>query len=177
MTRARWCPAYLALGSNLDQPAQHLDDAVYDIDTHASINVYRVSDVVRSAPLDGSQQPDYLNAVIGVMTTLNAHALLAACKQIEARHGRDASAPRWSARSLDIDIVALGQQRIDEPALQIPHPGMLTRAFVLLPLLDVAPTLSLPGAGRLQRHAAAVDDTVLTQVAPLNWRSRGSVAL
>ncbi len=177
MSRARWCPAYLALGSNLDHPAQHLRDAVRDLDVHASINVYRASRVVRSAPLDGSDQPDYFNAVVGVMTTLTPHSLLAVCQHIESRHGRDPDAPRWSARSLDIDIVAMGQVQVDEPALQIPHPGATQRAFVLRPLIDVAPSLALPGLGPIGKYVSQVDFSTLQPAPDLVWRSPGAVAL
>lgn len=177
MSRARWCPAYLALGSNLDHPAQHLNDAVRDLDAHPSIGVYRASHVVRSAPLDGSDQPDYVNAVVGIMTTLTPHTLLGACQKIEQQHGREPNAARWSARPLDIDIVAMGNVQIDEPALQIPHPGAVSRAFVLQPLLTVAPCLSLPGVGPIRRYASAVDFSSLQPAPDLVWRSPGAVAL
>jgi 2-amino-4-hydroxy-6-hydroxymethyldihydropteridine diphosphokinase len=157
MTRPRWRPAYVALGSNLDNPRQHLVAAVEDLHRMARTRVYRVSDVVQSKPLDGSDQPEYLNAVVGLLTALDPHQLLDQLQQIERRHGRQPDATRWSARPLDLDLLALGDICVDEDALALPHPRMADRAFVIYPLAQIAPGLTLPGLGRVSRLAAAVD--------------------
>ncbi|MFK8015610.1 MAG: 2-amino-4-hydroxy-6-hydroxymethyldihydropteridine diphosphokinase [Gammaproteobacteria bacterium] len=148
MTPRRWRPAYIALGSNLDSPAEHLSQAVLDLHAAPGVRVYRVSSVVRSAPLDGSDQPDYLNAVTGVLTDLAALELLRICQSIERDHGRSHDRPAWSARPLDLDLIAVGGERRDAAPLQLPHPGAASRAFVLLPLAEVAPHAHLPGLGR-----------------------------
>lgn len=157
MTRQRWRPAYVALGSNLDNPRQHLLDAVHDLHRIENTRVCRVSDLVRSAALDGSAQPDYLNAVAGLLTQLDPQRLFNEMQQIECRHGRAKDAPRWSARTLDLDLLAFGDLRLEEGPLEVPHPRMADRAFVIGPLAQISETLTLPGLGRVSRLLESVD--------------------
>ena len=168
MTDRRWRPTYIALGSNLDDPMAHLQQAVFDLHAIPGLRVFRTSSIVRSAPLDGSDQPDYLNAVVGGLTNLAPLTLLHACKAIEKRHGRKDDAPLWSARPLDLDIIALGDTRCEQKTLSLPHPGAQTRAFVLLPLLDVAPFATIPGLGCVATLTAQIDRANVEMVGRLN---------
>jgi len=102
-------------------------------------------------------QPDYVNAVAGLLTRLCARNLLDALQTIERAAGRHrASAKRWGPRPLDLDILSFGQCRIDEPGLHVPHPGIAERNFVLLPLLELAPGLQIPGLAPLPSLVASL---------------------
>jgi 2-amino-4-hydroxy-6-hydroxymethyldihydropteridine diphosphokinase len=100
-----------------------------------------VSPVVETAPVGGPDQPDYLNAVVAVRGTLTPHGLLAACLDVERRHGREripGRTVRWGPRTLDVDVLLVGDLHVDEPDLTVPHPRMWQRRFVLAPLADLA---------------------------------------
>ena len=101
-------------------------------------------------------QPDFVNAVAGLETTLAADELLAALHAVERRAGRR-RVVRWGPRVLDLDLLTYGEQQIDLPGLRVPHPGIRHRNFVLLPLLSVAPDLEIPGLPPLRRLAAEMD--------------------
>ena len=142
-------PAYIALGSNLGEPAAQLQHAVDAIGKLADSQIERVSNLYRSTAVGPGEQPDYLNAVLCLATTLEPLALLDALQAIESAQGRVRS-ERWAARTLDLDILLYGQQRINEPRLHVPHPAMAERNFVLYPLLQVAGSnLVLPGGTEL----------------------------
>ena len=147
---ALWTPAYVGLGSNLSQPSRQLRAALDCLVATEGIRVYAVSGTYRSAPLGGIEQPDFLNACAALMTCLSARALLETFKGIEAKLGRDPGAQRWGPRTVDLDLLVFGLHRIDEPGLSVPHPGIASRNFVLLPLGDIAPELQVPGLGRLR---------------------------
>jgi len=160
-----WTPAYVGLGSNLSQPSRQLRAALESLAATEGIRVYAVSGTYRSAPLGGIEQPDFLNACAALMTCLSARALLEAFKAIEGRQGREKSAKRWGPRTIDLDLLVFGPHRIDEPGLSVPHPGIASRNFVLLPLRDIAPELQVPELGRVrdlpvpsEPHIAAVGD-------------------
>lgn len=136
--------AVLALGANLGDRAGVLRAAVAELAATAGIEVLAVSDAVETDPVGGPEQPDYLNAVVVVGTSLPPRALLAACQAIEATHGRE-RVVRWGARTLDVDVVAYGRPGEagevvdDDPSLTLPHPRAHERAFVLAPWLAVRP--------------------------------------
>lgn len=153
----RWQPAYVALGSNLDDPAAQLQAAVLAMRALPETRVVLVSPFYRSPPMGPQDQPAFVNAVAGVLTRLAATALLSGLKGIERARGRPADAPRWGPRLIDLDIIALGRQQLAQPGLTIPHAGASARAFVLKPLADIAPALELPGMGRLESLLATVD--------------------
>jgi 2-amino-4-hydroxy-6-hydroxymethyldihydropteridine diphosphokinase len=117
----------------------------------------RTSPLYRSAPLDGSDQPDYINAVSALLTRLDANRLLACLQEIEKAQGRSRGAEKWGPRTLDLDLLVYSSAVIDEKDLKVPHPGIGGRNFVLLPLLDIAPHLTIPGLGRVTGLAAAAD--------------------
>ncbi len=136
----------LALGTNLGSRHQILQAAVNELNEIEGLRVDAVSPVVETDPVGGPDQPDYLNAVVLARTTLAPDALLAACQQIEAGHGRERTI-RWGPRTLDIDVIRYGDRLSDDPALELPHPRAQDRAFVLAPWLAVDPQAWLPSLG------------------------------
>ncbi len=135
--------AYVALGSNLEQPQLQLQKAVTAIADTQHISDVVCSRLYRSDPVGPAGQPDYCNAVVGIVTSLEPLELLDALQSIENAHGRIRSL-RWGPRTLDLDIILFGHRIIESPRLTVPHYQMQVRNFVLCPLLDVAPDLVLP---------------------------------
>jgi dihydroneopterin aldolase / 2-amino-4-hydroxy-6-hydroxymethyldihydropteridine diphosphokinase len=137
-------PAVLALGTNLgDRPAR-LRAAVAGLRAVPGLEVEAVSPVVETDPVGGPEQPDYLNAVVLVTTTLSPRELLAAGLRIESGQGRERTV-RWGPRTLDVDVIRYGDLLSADPVLQLPHPRAQGRAFVLAPWLAVDPGAHLPG--------------------------------
>jgi 2-amino-4-hydroxy-6-hydroxymethyldihydropteridine diphosphokinase len=137
--------AYIGLGSNLNNPLQQVRSAIQQLADEPAVNLHAVSRFYTSQPMGPQDQPDYVNAVIALNTSLAAPDLLQILFKIEWQHGRERHQQiRWGARTLDLDLLLYGDTQLHTPDLQIPHPGICQRAFVLLPLLDIAPTLSLP---------------------------------
>jgi len=140
--------AYIAMGSNLNAPATQLKSALELLSELPDCNIVATSGVYSSAAVGPGKQPDYLNAVVKLATGLSATRLLAATQQIETRQGRVRN-QRWGARTLDIDILLYGQQQIDNTGLQVPHPRMAERNFVLYPLAEVAGEQLILPCGRV----------------------------
>jgi 2-amino-4-hydroxy-6-hydroxymethyldihydropteridine diphosphokinase len=139
--------AYLGLGSNLGDRLAHLQSAVDGLAARAGM-VVAVSAVYETEPMGGPVQPDYLNAVVALDTALDARELLGVAKALEGEAGRDPDGERWGPRPLDIDILMVGDDRVDDPDLVVPHPRIHQRGFVLAPLADVAPGVVVaPAAG------------------------------
>ncbi len=157
MTQTRWLPAYIGIGSNLKKPSQQVASAFEAIGNIPETRLVLRSSLYRSSPLGGVEQPDFVNAVTGILTRLDAHDLLAELKRIEQRRGRERDGPRWGPRVLDLDILVFASHVINEAGLTIPHAGIAERNFVLLPLLEIAPQLEIPGLGRLS--SLPVNDT------------------
>ena len=136
---ARPVPAYVALGANLGDARRTVRQAVQDLGRLPQTRLVRVSSLYRTAPVDSSG-PDYINAVAEVATSLTPHALLAELQRLELAAGRER--PYLNApRTLDLDILLYDDLTLDSPTLTIPHPRMATRAFVLVPLTEIAPQL------------------------------------
>jgi 2-amino-4-hydroxy-6-hydroxymethyldihydropteridine diphosphokinase len=136
MTARSEVTAYIGLGANLGDPVQALHSAIEQIGAAPSVRLLQASSLYRSAPVDASG-PDYINAVAEIATTLTAPSLLAALQAIELNAGRErpyVNAPR----TLDLDLLLYGDASIDSPLLTVPHPRMWARAFVLLPLHEIA---------------------------------------
>jgi 2-amino-4-hydroxy-6-hydroxymethyldihydropteridine diphosphokinase len=146
---------YIGIGSNLNQPLQQVRLALQALARIPGIRLLRRSPWYVSKAVGPGEQPDYLNGVIELDTTLDAPALLHALQQIETRQGRERHI-RWGARSLDLDILLYGDHYLDTPELQIPHPRIRERAFVLAPLADLNPGLQLaePAGGKSATIAA-----------------------
>jgi 2-amino-4-hydroxy-6-hydroxymethyldihydropteridine diphosphokinase len=146
---------YLGLGSNVGDPAAHLRAAVELLGEHG-VEVEAVSSAYVTEPVgEILDQPDFLNAAIRIRTELEPEALLDVCKEVEAERGRSFEAPRHSPRSLDIDLLLLGDLELETERLTLPHREVTTRRFVLAPLLELDPDLTLPDGTRL---ADALDE-------------------
>ena len=142
--------AYIGLGSNLSDPAAQVRQAMAELEGLPEGELLGRSPLYRTAPLGPADQPDYVNAVVRIKTRLSPRGLLEALQAVERAHGRHRDGTRWGPRTLDLDILLYGDERLREPGLQIPHPEMGNRAFVLVPLADVAPRdLGVPGVGPL----------------------------
>jgi 2-amino-4-hydroxy-6-hydroxymethyldihydropteridine diphosphokinase len=154
--------AYIALGGNLGDVATTFAAALACIDALPGTTVHARSSLYRNPPLGGAVQPDYVNAVAAVDTRLPPAELLEALLAIERRYGRirDAGA-RWAPRTLDLDLALYGEQVVDLPGLHVPHPGLHERAFVLVPLAQIAPDAVVPGHGPVRALLAAVDSSTL----------------
>jgi len=149
VTKTTWWPAYIGLGSNLDRPARQIDVAFDCLDALPATRLESRSGLYRSAPFGGVEQADFVNAAAGLLTQLSARELLGELKRIEAARGREPGGVRWGPRVLDLDLLVYAGETIDEPDLEVPHPGIAERNFVLLPLADIAPDLVIPGLGRV----------------------------
>ena len=136
--------AYIALGSNLASPLEHVTSALKAIAAIPESQVVAISSFYRTPPLGPADQPDYLNAAVALETALSAEALLVQTQRIELESGRVRKAERWGPRTLDLDIMLFGRQCIDTPRLTVPHYDMKRRAFMLLPLLEIAPDCQFP---------------------------------
>lgn len=141
--------AYIGLGSNLQNPAQQIQDAMAAIDTIDLTQLLACSSLYRSPPMGPPDQPDYVNAVLAVQTELTPSTLLKNLQAIENDQGRIRQAQRWIARTLDLDILLYADAIINTPDLIVPHYGISERAFVLYPLFEIAPALHIPGKGYL----------------------------
>jgi 2-amino-4-hydroxy-6-hydroxymethyldihydropteridine diphosphokinase len=157
--------AYIALGSNLDDPEEQLRRAVISLAALPQTQLDSISSVYRSAAVGPGMQPDYLNAVARLTTELTAIALLDALQQLEREQGRVRDV-RWGPRTLDLDLLLYGKETITSPRLTVPHPRMRQRHFVLYPLCEIgSKTLRLPDGtdiGTLLQQCPA-DGLVITQ--------------
>lgn len=162
---APWNEAFIGLGSNLDNPVQHVNNARLAIAELADVEEIAFSPLYSSQPVGPLDQPDYINAVMRINTRLSAQALLSQLQQIENAHGRVRSV-RWGARTLDLDVLLYDQETIHEPNLIVPHIEMPNRAFVLYPLADIAGgDILVPGYGRLSKLLAACPPAGLQRLA------------
>jgi 2-amino-4-hydroxy-6-hydroxymethyldihydropteridine diphosphokinase len=162
----RWLPAYVALGSNLDDPRVQVVRALTELNGLPGTRSMLRSSLYRSRPFGPVQQPDFINAVAGLLTELDPAALLAELQRLEARLGRERPAVRWGPRRIDLDLLVHGTATIRQPGLEVPHPGIAERAFVLVPLAEIAPDLEVPGVGRVRSLLSRVDGAGLERVAP-----------
>ena len=140
--------AYLGLGSNLGDRLGNLQRAVDLLDAEAGIRFVATSRVWETDPVGGPDQPDYMNVVALLETELTPHALLSAAGRVETALGRVREV-RWGPRTIDVDLLLVGDAIVDDADLVVPHPRMLDRAFVLLPLLELDPDPVLPDGTRV----------------------------
>ena len=141
--------AFLGLGSNLGNRLEHLRRAVELLGVQPGLRVVASSSVWETAPLGGPPQPPFLNAVVRVSSELSPSRLLDACHQVESELGRVRDV-RWGPRTIDIDVLLIDERVVESPDLHVPHPRMTERAFVLAPLLEVAPDVTLPDGRKLR---------------------------
>ena len=148
--------AFVALGSNLDDPPAQIRSALRALAALPATRLVRRSSFYRNPPEGGLDQPDFVNAVAEIETRLGPGELLARLLEVERDHGRARGAPN-APRTLDLDIVLYGNQTVREADLAIPHPRMPGRAFVLVPLAEIAPDAVVPGSGRVADLVRNVD--------------------
>ncbi len=148
---------YIGLGSNLSDPPSQLRSALREI---AHIPVTRLLSVSRfyvTQPWGRTDQAEFVNAVAKLETALSPRGLLDALLDVERSAGRERGAERWGPRILDLDILLFGQHQIDEPALHVPHPHLRERAFAVMPLAEIAPSLRLPDGDSIGDILARLD--------------------
>lgn len=156
--------AYVALGANLGNPQKALQAALEDLRQTAGVGVTAVSSFYRTAPVESSG-PDYVNAVAEVATTLEASELLHVLQRIENAHGRVRPVGVVNApRTLDLDLLLFGKDTVATSELTVPHPRMHMRAFVLVPLLEIAPDAVIPGLGAARDYVAATADQAIQKI-------------
>jgi 2-amino-4-hydroxy-6-hydroxymethyldihydropteridine diphosphokinase len=141
--------AYIGLGANLGDRAAMLRAAVEQLAAEPGIEVVAVSPVHETEPVGYTAQPRFLNTAAAVETELPARDVLERLLGIERRLGRTRDGPRYGPRTIDLDLLLYGNERIDEPGLEVPHPRLHERLFALEPLLELDPQLELPGRGPL----------------------------
>lgn len=163
--RARWRPAYIGVGSNLQSPARQVEAAIGQLTEIRQTRLVSASSMYRSAPFGGIEQPDFVNAVAAVLTRLEPAGLLTALHDIEAASGRERDDTRWGPRVLDLDLLAYSDYDIATPELTVPHPGIGERNFVLLPLGEIAPDLVIPGLGRVASIPVNLDEPSISRIA------------
>ena len=153
---ALWRPAYVGVGRNLEDPRAQVERALGRLAGVPLTRVELISPLYRSKPMGPIDQPDFVNAVAGLLTQLEAPALLEELRALEAALGRPAVHERWGPRVIDLDLLSYARERRTGPELALPHPGIPERNFVLYPLADITPDLDLPGLGRVAGLAERV---------------------
>lgn len=155
--------AYVGIGANLDEPAARVRRAFVALDALPGSRVVKRSSLYRSEPQGYRAQPDFVNGVAELHTTLAPRQLLGALQTLEAQAGRERSF-RNAPRTLDLDLLLYGDERIDDPMLTVPHPRMHERAFVLVPLLEIAPRAAIPGVGPARACLGRVRDQAVERM-------------
>ena len=163
--QSHWTPAYIGIGSNLDDPAGQVRAALRALGELANSLFVVASPLYSNPPMGPQEQPDYVNAVAALLTRQGPEELLLSLQELERNLGRVRSAgDRWGPRVIDLDLLIYGVKKCSVPGLDLPHPGIAERNFVLFPLCDIAPRLSVPGQGMVQELAGRVSDAGLVVV-------------
>jgi 2-amino-4-hydroxy-6-hydroxymethyldihydropteridine diphosphokinase len=150
--------AYIGLGSNLSDPKRQLDQAVQTLRSHPSLGFIAVAPYYASRPWGVLDQPDFLNTVVSVTSSLSPLDLLKQLQAIENQQGR-VRGRRWGERCIDCDLLLFGDLRLESPELTLPHLYLEEREFVLAPLADLAPQLVLPSGYTVQARLAEIRKT------------------
>ncbi len=150
--------AYVGVGGNSGDVEITLTEALWAVDALPQTSIRQQSAFYRTPAWGRTDQPDFRNAVVELQTRMPARVLLNALLEIEQRFGRVRSAAeRWGPRAVDLDLLLYGEETLDEPGMNVPHPHLHERGFVLVPLAEIAPRLVIPGRGDVQALLAAVD--------------------
>lgn len=149
--------AWLGLGSNLEQPVAQLNTALTLLKSQQGIEVLQISDFYRTPPWGDEQQDDFINAVAEIETGIGAMPLLRVLQSIEDTMGRQRSERRWGPRVIDIDLLLYGELVLQSDELELPHPRMHERAFVLMPLCQLDKALVIPGRGTVTELLKELD--------------------
>ena len=155
--------AFVALGSNLDDPVAQVRSGLLSVAALRETRLARTSSLYRNPPVGLLNQPEFVNAVAMVETGLDPSELLDELLGIESAHGRARAVPN-GPRTLDLDLALYGERVIREPRLIVPHPRLAERAFVLVPLLEIAPDAVVPGVGRVADLVKAVDASCMVKI-------------
>jgi 2-amino-4-hydroxy-6-hydroxymethyldihydropteridine diphosphokinase len=161
----RWRPAYVGIGSNLGDPWARVHAAFSALARLPRTRLVSGSPVYESVPFGPVVQPAFHNAVAGLLTQLDAGAMLAELLSLQRQLGREGGRVRWGPREIDLDLLVLGDEQIASQALTLPHPGIPERDFVLYPLRDIAPDMVVPGIGPVRDLAARVTDRGMRRLA------------
>jgi 2-amino-4-hydroxy-6-hydroxymethyldihydropteridine diphosphokinase len=145
-----WRPAFVAIGSNLSDPRRQVGAAFEALAALPDSRLVLRSGLWRTRPMGPQDQPDFVNAVAGLVTTLSPRELLGELQSIEKRMGRVEPAQRWGPRLIDLDLLLVGDLQSSEPDLTLPHPGLHQRNFVLYPLAEIAAEFWVPGLARVR---------------------------
>lgn len=156
----------VALGSNLGDPAWQVSQAVVEIASFDGVSLLQVSSLYQSPPMDGSEQDDYINAVIEIETDLEAVELLRQFQALEAAHYRQPG-PKNGPRTLDVDIIFYANESYSDSHLTIPHPGFSSRRFVLEPMLEAVGDRYIPGYGSVSYLIDQLEDAPLKNIGAL----------
>ncbi|MDC0612613.1 2-amino-4-hydroxy-6-hydroxymethyldihydropteridine diphosphokinase [Vibrio sp.] len=148
---------FIGVGSNLSDPVSQAKAAIDALKTLPDSHFIATSQLYSSVPMGPQDQPDYINAVVKIETSLSPLALLEHTQRIELEHGRVRKEERWGPRTLDLDILTFGNQTIDTERLVIPHYGMKLREFVLYPLAEIEPNFIFPDGTTLTSLLQQVD--------------------
>lgn len=154
---------FIGLGSNLENPLEQIKTAIKDMKAMVDTELVACSSLYKSPPMGPQDQPDYINAVIELDTTLTPHSLLDELQKIEQQHGR-VRKRHWGERTLDLDILVYGEQVLDDDRLTVPHPGIAERAFVIYPLAELDNSLVVPGLGTVSQLVETCPRDGLQQV-------------
>ncbi len=141
--------AYIGFGSNLQNPKLQIEKAFVELQELDSTRLLVTSSLYKTKPMGPTDQPDFINAVAKILTSLSPKELLTELQEIEARHRRQRGTQRWGPRTLDLDILLYGNLQMDTKQLRIPHYGIAEREFVLIPLQEIEADLIIPGKGIL----------------------------
>jgi 2-amino-4-hydroxy-6-hydroxymethyldihydropteridine diphosphokinase len=160
-----WVPAYVGLGSNLENPSAQVAVALKELESLPDTRLVAVSALYSNPPMGPQEQPDYVNAVAGLLTRKSPEELLKLMQALEQQLGRVRShGDRWGPRIIDLDLLVYGLSQISAPGLNLPHPGISERNFVLFPLRDIAPKLIVPGQGVVDVLAQRMGTAGLQQI-------------
>lgn len=160
---------YIGLGSNLSEPEKQIKSAITALTRLSDRpDTVKISSFYQTKPLGSQDQPNYLNAVVSLDTSLSLETLLDHTQLIELNHGRIRGKDRWRARTLDLDILLYGDQIISTPRLRVPHYGIKDRVFVLYPLSDIAPDLIFPDGESLAQCLAKLSQEDLLDICELS---------
>ena len=150
--------AFVGLGGNLGDVETTLTEAMWALDSLPQTSIRAQSAFYRTPPWGNTEQPAFLNAVVELQTRMTPRVLLDLLLEVEGRFGRDRSeGEKWGPRELDLDLLMYGDEQLDEPGMHLPHPHLHERAFVLVPLAEIAPALEIAGVGRVSELLRAVD--------------------
>ncbi len=140
-----WKVSYIGIGSNLDDPIHQVNKAILNIQKIPKTCFIVASSLYESSPMGPSNQPNYINAVVAILTLLEPHDLLGELQRIEIQQKRIRSTEKWGPRTIDIDLLIFSNEEINDESLILPHPGIQHRNFVLAPLAEIAPDLVVKG--------------------------------